>query len=37
MNCPKCEPASKSRRWVWWSLILVTLVIVAWLDRSGSL
>ncbi|HTV25735.1 MAG TPA: hypothetical protein VMG12_43865 [Polyangiaceae bacterium] len=34
MSCPKCEPAARSKRWVWWVGAAVLLVAGAWLDRS---
>jgi hypothetical protein len=37
MSCPKCEPAAKSRRWLWWLGLAVLLSMVAWLDASGAL
>jgi hypothetical protein len=37
MNCPKCDPGAQSKRWVWWSLVGMALLIAAWIEHAGSL
>ena len=35
MSCPKCEPAPRSRRWLWWLGVALLLSGAAYLDHAS--